>query len=83
MNWAIREKFKDINLSELLIGTEDVELVESNNWNDTFWGVCNGKGKNHLGKILMEVREELKFKNQKPEFFGVSEHFELLNENLS
>ena len=24
----------------------------------------------------------IKFKNQKPDFFGVSQHFELLNENL-
>ena len=33
------------------------EIVERNTWNDTFWGVCNGKGKNHLGKLLMEVRD--------------------------
>jgi ribA/ribD-fused uncharacterized protein len=72
MNWAIREKFKDINLSELLIGTEDVELVESNNWNDTFWGVCNGKGKNHLGKILMKVRDELRGVEKKT---GLEEFF--------
>jgi ribA/ribD-fused uncharacterized protein len=72
MNWAIREKFKDINLSELLIGTEDMELVESNNWNDTFWGVCNGKGKNHLGKILMKVRDELRGVEKKT---GLEEFF--------
>jgi ribA/ribD-fused uncharacterized protein len=35
-------------------------IVEDNTWNDTFWGVCNGKGENHLGKILMQVRLELK-----------------------
>ena len=33
------------------------EIVERNTWNDTFWGVCNGKGENHLGKLLMEVRD--------------------------
>lgn len=34
------------------------ELVEGNYWGDVFWGVCKGKGQNHLGKILMQVREE-------------------------
>lgn len=60
MNWAIREKFKNKELSEMLLSTGDMELIEGNSWNDTFWGVCNGKGKNHLGKILMEVRNELR-----------------------
>jgi N-glycosidase YbiA len=60
MNWAVREKFKDENLKELLLSTGDQELIEGNTWNDTFWGVCNGKGKNHLGKILMKVRDELR-----------------------
>ena len=60
MNWAVREKFKDVNLAELLLSTEDMELIEGNVWNDTFWGVCNGKGHNHLGKILMKVRDEIR-----------------------
>ena len=37
-----------------------MELIEGNVWNDTFWGVCNGKGHNHLGKILMKVRDEIR-----------------------
>lgn len=60
MNWAVREKFKDENLAQLLLSTGDHELIEGNIWKDTFWGVFNGKGQNHLGKILMEVRNELK-----------------------
>jgi len=72
MNWAIREKFKDINLAELLVQTEDIDLIESNTWNDTFWGVCNGKGKNHLGKILMKVRDELRGVEKKT---GLEEFF--------
>lgn len=60
MNLGIREKFKSPKLSELLLSTGDEELIEGNFWQDTFWGVCNGKGKNHLGKILMEVRSELR-----------------------
>jgi ribA/ribD-fused uncharacterized protein len=60
MNWGIREKFKDENLKELLLGTGDQELIEGNFWKDFFWGVCNGKGQNHLGKILMIVRDEIR-----------------------
>lgn len=43
-----------------LIDTGDVYIEETNHWNDQFWGVCNGKGENHLGKILMRIRSELK-----------------------
>lgn len=42
--------------AQLLLETQNEELVEGNTWNDTFWGVCNGYGENHLGKLLMEVR---------------------------
>lgn len=34
-------------------------IIEDNNWNDTFWGMCNGKGRNTLGVILTAVRNEL------------------------
>ena len=47
-------------LRKKLIATGDEYLTEGNTWHDTYWGVCNGKGKNKLGKILMQVREELK-----------------------
>ena len=43
-----------------LLQTGDEEIVEGNYWNDTYWGVCEGVGENHLGKLLMEIREELK-----------------------
>ena len=59
MENIIREKFKIPFLRNLLLKTEDLELVELNNWNDIFWGVCNGQGQNWLGKILMLVRSEL------------------------
>ena len=48
------------DLAKKLLQTGDEELVEGNRWNDTYWGVCNGKGENRLGKILMRVRDELK-----------------------
>jgi predicted NAD-dependent protein-ADP-ribosyltransferase YbiA (DUF1768 family) len=57
MNWGVREKFKNEELRELLISTGDMTLIEGNAWKDFFWGVCNGKGENHLGKILMKVRD--------------------------
>lgn len=47
-------------LKRKLIATGNLELIEGNTWNDTTWGVCNGKGQNKLGKILMKVRDELK-----------------------
>ena len=48
------------NLKEKLLATGDEELIEGNTWHDTYWGVCNRRGKNKLGKILMKIREELK-----------------------
>ena len=47
-------------LKNLLLDTNNEELIEGNTWNDTYWGVCNGRGQNHLGKILMKVRSLLK-----------------------
>lgn len=61
METLVREKFSHSkDLKEMLLETGDAILEEGNEWNDTFWGVCNGKGENHLGKILMKIREELK-----------------------
>ncbi len=47
------------DLRELLLETGDAYLEEGNTWNDRCWGTCRGVGENHLGKILMKVREEL------------------------
>ena len=56
-----KEKFtQNYDLLVKLIGTKDVELIEGNDWNDTVWGVCNGVGENHLGRILMRIRDEVK-----------------------
>ena len=54
----VRQKFGSDPLKRKLLDTGDAELVEGNWWGDTFWGPYNGKGENHLGKILMKVREE-------------------------
>lgn len=47
-------------LQEKLLQTGDEEIIEGNYWHDVYWGVCEGVGENHLGKLLMEIREELK-----------------------
>lgn len=57
---GLRKKFADPELRNLLLATGDEELVEGNYWRDTYWGVCNGVGQNKLGKLLMQVREEIK-----------------------
>lgn len=57
MTNLVKDKFiRNPELKEKLLATGDEELVEGNWWGDTFWGVCKGKGENHLGKILMKVR---------------------------
>lgn len=53
-------KFSNKDLRESLLQTENLYLEETNDWNDTFWGVCNGVGQNNLGKILMRIRDLIK-----------------------
>ena len=61
MEDCVRDKFtRNLDLKILLLETRDEELIEGNDWGDTYWGVCNGIGKNMLGVILMKVREELR-----------------------
>lgn len=60
MKYIVRDKFiRSSSLKCKLMDTGDAVLIEGNTWFDTTWGVCNGKGKNWLGKILMEVRQEI------------------------
>lgn len=63
MEYGLRWKFSDNNpiLKRKLLATKGVELVELNYWNDIFFGVClkTGEGENHLGKLLMKIREEI------------------------
>lgn len=61
MTEVVSQKFlQHPHLIEMLLQTGDEELVEGNKWGDRFWGVCKGKGKNHLGKILMKIRDAYK-----------------------
>ncbi len=50
---------KQKELAQKLINTGDAELIEKNYWHDYFWGECNGKGENWLGKILMQIRKNI------------------------
>ena len=61
MRTAVRRKFEThAGLREQLLATGDEELVEDSP-NDYYWGRGrNGTGMNVLGRILMEVREELR-----------------------
>ena len=63
---ALRKKFEISTLREMLLVTGDEELVEGNIWHDNTWGNCSCdsckgiEGQNKLGKLLMQVREEIK-----------------------
>lgn len=63
MRSVLREKFtQHPDLCELLVSTGDARLVESatvDNSVNRLWGEVNGVGKNMLGLMLMEVRDEL------------------------
>lgn len=68
MKGLVRQKFEEADERLYLLATHQEELVEGNDWHDVYWGVCNGKcrqgphepfGQNELGKILMEVRNEI------------------------
>ena len=60
MRQFVRKKFESPFLAHALLGTGDANLVYGNTWNDRFWGVCRGAGHNWLGRILMEVRDEIR-----------------------
>lgn len=57
MRLALYSKFKyNPELVDKLLEVKEV-IREDNNWNDTFWGVYHGCGKNVLGQLLMEIRD--------------------------
>ncbi len=59
MENLVRQKFQSEPLKSMLLETKDEMLIEGNWWKDMFWGVYNGQGLNHLGNVLMKIREEL------------------------
>lgn len=59
MENLLRQKFTQPDFKRALLNTGNEELIEGNTWGDQIWGVCKGKGQNHLGRLLMKVRREL------------------------
>lgn len=67
MESLVRYKFTAHgDLRALLLATDDAHLIEGNTWNDRIYGAVWSEksqawmGQNHLGKILMKVRDELR-----------------------
>ena len=60
MRDALRAKFAQPALRSLLLKTGDAEIVEHTK-NDRYWADGgDGTGRNRLGQLLMELREQLK-----------------------
>lgn len=59
MEIGLRIKFNQPYFKQLLLSTRDIYIEETNTWDDTYWGVCNGVGLNKLGILLMKIRNEL------------------------
>lgn len=62
MEEITRKKYKYDPFKSKLLETGEQEIQEGNTWGDTFWGYCNGKGQNNLGRIIMKIRGELQIK---------------------
>ena len=67
---VLRAKFtQNPQLGRWLVSTAGSVLAEGNTWDDRFWGVnlYTGEGENHLGRLLMALREELLAEGVEPE----------------
>ncbi len=63
MEKVVYEKFsQNPALARALLDTGTKPLKEGNYWKDLYWGVDlkTGEGENHLGKILMRLREDFR-----------------------
>lgn len=60
MRDLLQQKFAAPDLRRALLATGDAALEEGNWWGDAFWGVCNGRGENVLGRLLMEIRTSMR-----------------------
>lgn len=71
MHAILKSKFSNPELRDKLLATGDAKLVEGNTWHDNYWGSCTcakcgNHGKNVLGRLLMDLREELRNADQSP-----------------
>ena len=60
MRSLLEAKFAAPALRDALLATGDAVLVEGNTWGDAYWGVCNGRGRNQLGRTLMRIRDDIR-----------------------
>lgn len=64
MRAVLRAKFtQHDDLREILLSTADARIVEAgrtDNAVNRLWGEVNGKGKNMLGTMLMDLRQDLR-----------------------
>lgn len=70
MRRILRVKFARAAFGQSLLKTGAARLVEKgtvSNAVNRYWGEVNGKGKNMLGVLLMEIRAELRATGQVPE----------------
>ena len=60
MRALLLQKFASgTSLAAELVSTYPAVLIEGNWWGDRYWGVYRGTGSNHLGLLLMQLRETL------------------------
>lgn len=57
MEEVLRAKFGRLDMGKMLRATKPLQLIEGNTWKDHYWGICNGRGENHLGRLLMKIRD--------------------------
>lgn len=63
MEQIVKEKFiQNPILAHKLMETGELPLMEGNHWGDVYWGIDSKtrEGENHLGKILMALREQFR-----------------------
>jgi len=59
MEDLLRQKFAPRSpLGRMLAATGERQITEGNAWGDVFWGVSKGAGQNHLGRLIMKIRDE-------------------------
>jgi len=64
MEDILRAKFSNPELAKKLKAV-NVPIVEETTWHDTYWGVCDGRGQNNLGKILTKIKNDLQKADKK------------------
>lgn len=59
MTALLELKFEIPALRRHLLATAPRELVNQNWWGDRYWGRVKDQGENHLGRLLMQLRDRL------------------------